>query len=78
VEVALTFSPGSARLSVHDSGKGFDLPANPAELSRTGHYGLANMQERANKVSGTIRVESAPGMGTRIDLTVHAGEEKAR
>ncbi|HXN55881.1 MAG TPA: sensor histidine kinase [Myxococcales bacterium] len=78
VEVALTFSPGEARLSVHDRGKGFDLPADPAELSRTGHYGLANMHERANKVSGSIRVESAKGLGTRIDLTVHAAEERAR
>ncbi len=42
-----------------------------------GHYGLANMRERARKVSGRVGIESAPGKGTRIELTVHAGEEHA-
>jgi signal transduction histidine kinase len=36
------------------------------------------MRERANKVSGRLRIESAPGRGTRIELTVHAGEERPR
>lgn len=78
VDVALTFAPGEARLRVQDRGLGFDLPVDPAELPRGGHYGLANMRERANKVSGSLRVESAKGAGTRIELTVHAAEERAR
>ena len=41
---------GEARLTVQDQGEGFELPADPASLSRAGHYGLANMRERANKV----------------------------
>ena len=78
VEVSLTFSPGAAQLAVQDHGQGFEQPKDPTELGRTGHYGLANMRERANKVSGRIRIESAPGQGTRIELTVHAGEEQTR
>ncbi len=78
VDVALTFAPGSCTLTVQDHGQGFALPddANAlAELGRQGHYGLANMRERANKVNGRIRLASAPGQGTRIELNVHAGEE---
>lgn len=75
IEVSLTFAPGSCTLAVQDHGKGFTLPSDPDQLSREGHYGLANMRERANKVGGRIRVASAPGKGTRIELTVHAGEE---
>jgi signal transduction histidine kinase len=81
VEVTLTFAPGACTLTVQDHGKGFALPDDPgalAELGRQGHYGLANMRERANKVGGRIRLASAPGKGTRIELNVHAGEEHPR
>jgi signal transduction histidine kinase len=78
VEVTLTFTSGNARLSVQDRGKGFALPSDPTSLSRDGHYGLANMRERANKVGGQIRMTSEPGKGTCIELTVHAGEEQER
>jgi len=77
VDVTLTFAPGVAQLLVKDHGKGFELPADPQELSRQGHYGLANMRERANKVSGRVTMASEPGAGTRVELTVHAGEEQA-
>src|SRR2546428_817801 len=78
IDVTLTFAPGKAKLAVQDRGKGFSLPADTTSLSREGHYGLANMRERANKVSGQIRMTSEPGKGTCIELTVHAGEEQER
>src|SRR5205085_6082609 len=78
VDVTLTFSQGHARLTVQDRGPGFKLPSDTAALSREGHYGLANMRERANKVSGQFRMTSEPGKGTCIELTVHAGEEQER
>ncbi|HEY5675348.1 MAG TPA: sensor histidine kinase, partial [Myxococcales bacterium] len=76
VEVTLTFAPGQAALRIHDHGKGFVVPAGSEALSPEGHYGLANMRERANKVGGKIRMASGPGQGTTIELTVHAGEEQ--
>jgi signal transduction histidine kinase len=78
VEVTLTFAEGKAQLTVKDQGKGFALPADATALSRDGHYGLANMRERANKVNGQIRMTSEPGKGTCIVLTVNAGEEPGR
>ncbi len=78
VEVTLTFAPGTATLSVKDHGGGFYVPADLQELSRQGHYGLANMRERANKVGGRVTMFSAPGSGTRVELAVHAGEEQDR
>lgn len=75
VEVTLTFTPGLASLAVQDRGPGFAQPAGDA-LSGESHYGLANMRERANKVRGRLRIDSAKGRGTRIELTVHAGEER--
>jgi signal transduction histidine kinase len=78
VDVTLTFQPGAAQLRVKDHGDGFALPSHPAALGRDGHYGLANMRERANKVGGEMRMTSEPGKGTCIELTVHAGEEQER
>ncbi|TMA41543.1 MAG: sensor histidine kinase [Deltaproteobacteria bacterium] len=78
VEVSLAFDEQRAKLTIHDRGPGFTLPSDPATLSRAGHYGLANMRERAKKVSGDFRMTSAPGKGTCIELGVHAGEELER
>ena len=72
VDVSLTFGPGAAVLSVHDRGKGFAITGAEAP---DGHYGLANMRERARKVDGTIRMRSEPGEGTSIELAVRAGGE---
>jgi two-component system, NarL family, sensor histidine kinase DegS len=65
VEVKLHFAPEAVHLSVGDDGKGFDLNAK-----RVGHYGLINMRERANKVTGSVIIDSAPGKGTRITFSV--------
>jgi len=78
VEVTLGFEPGQATLRIQDRGSGFVLPRDPAGLAREGHYGLANMQERARKVSGDLRMTSAPGQGTCVELVVSAGEELER
>ncbi len=53
-------------LAVQDDGKGF-VPGLPQ--SATGH-GLANMQARATALGGSLRVETSPGKGTRILLTL--------
>ena len=78
VKVTLAFEPGRARLRIQDQGRGFALPSDPEALAREGHYGLANMHERAKKVSGEFRMTSAPGKGTCIELAVNAGEELER
>lgn len=53
-------------LAVQDDGAGF-VPAAPR--SNAGH-GLGNMQARAAALGGNLRIESAPGKGTRVLLTL--------
>jgi signal transduction histidine kinase len=43
-------------------------------LERRGAFGLAGMQERAARLGGVLRVESAVGRGTRVVLNVEGGE----
>jgi CheY-like chemotaxis protein len=59
---------GSLRLVVEDSGPGFDIEAVRAK----GGLGLVSMRERARLAGGTFRIDSAPGRGTRVVLTVSA------
>ena len=64
VEIRLVQS--SARLSValHDNGCGFD-PAAATE-----GMGLTNLQRRAAKHGGTVRIDSAPAQGTTLTITL--------
>ena len=49
-------------LMVADNGRGFD----PGVERGPGHLGLANIARRAAEIGATVRIESAPGAGTRI------------
>jgi len=53
-------------LRVCDNGIGFDIPAHFTDLTRTGHFGLIGMRERATLVGGELVIVSAPGKGTQV------------
>jgi signal transduction histidine kinase len=55
-------------LTIEDAGTGFD----PASLERKAGLGFISMRERLRAVRGTVRVDSAPSRGTRIDVLVPA------
>lgn len=68
VDIRLGVARQSARqpllsLSVADDGCGFD--AATAE-----GFGLAGMRERVEGLGGEMRLQTAPGRGTRIDITL--------
>jgi signal transduction histidine kinase len=53
-------------LKVADDGVGFNLAAGSA----TGHHGLRNMTNRSRVLDGYLYIQSEPGRGTTISLTV--------
>jgi signal transduction histidine kinase/ActR/RegA family two-component response regulator len=56
-------------LRVSDQGKGF----NPESFDNAGAssgLGLLSMRERANRIGGTLVIESFPGQGCRLTLTL--------
>ena len=64
--VEIRAQEGEVRLEVADNGAGFDSTA-----PKSGHHsGLANMRRRAEALGGSLLVESAPGQGTRIIVTL--------
>jgi two-component sensor histidine kinase len=62
---AILFLPERVQLSVKDDGQGFD-----SQAPRPGHYGLINLQERANKLGATVNVEAKPGAGVHVTFSV--------
>ena len=55
----------SLTLTIQDDGIGFD----PFE-DRGAHFGIAIMRERALAVSGELFLDSMPGKGTRVSVTL--------
>ncbi|MEE1741352.1 sensor histidine kinase [Streptomyces sp. BE147] len=65
VGVTLSFMDDELALDVRDDGRGFDPDAVPP-AGRTGGFGLGGMRARAERVAGSVDVESGPGRGTAV------------
>jgi two-component system, NarL family, sensor histidine kinase DegS len=68
VQVAVSFgsTPGApVVMDIVDDGRGFDPTKTPKN-----HYGLINMRERARKAHGDVSINSSPGQGTRVRLSI--------
>jgi len=52
-------------LTISDKGAGFD----PAQVKST-RYGLTGMKERARLLGGATHIDSQPGKGTRVQVTL--------
>ena len=65
--------PNSLSLRVTDNGKGFVLPppnhAKSAHSNLSGN-GLRNLEARTANLGGQIQIETAPGQGTSLSITV--------
>lgn len=70
VSVRLILNPDTVTLEVADDGCGFIVPDRWLDLARQGHLGLLGAVERAEAVGGKLEVESRPGEGTLLRVTV--------
>lgn len=70
--VNLDFGEDEITLSVADNGRGL-ASAKIADLIRSGKLGIAGMKERAELVGGALDLQSIPGEGTRVVVTVRNG-----
>jgi signal transduction histidine kinase len=55
---------------VQDNGVGFDVEAVNHNYSSRGSLGMVNMRERADRIDGSLRLDSTPGHGTSVTLVV--------
>ncbi|MFE2984724.1 sensor histidine kinase [Streptomyces sp. NPDC059262] len=66
-EITLSFMDTAVALDIVDDGRGFDPASAPAG---DGGFGLPAMRSRAESLGGTFTVESAPGQGTAVAITL--------
>ena len=69
VQVTLEDLPAEIRLRVRDNGRGF----SDDDLAERRSMGLLGMQERALVLGGKVSIESAPGQGTAVSVTLPRG-----
>ena len=72
IKVAGSIEDNVLKFSVRDNGCGFDPDACPGVLD--GHFGLQGVRERVASFEGNIRIESTPGKGTRVSVSINAPE----
>jgi signal transduction histidine kinase len=74
VDVGLAEEGGRVVAVVADDGTGFDLAARERAI---GHFGIRGMRERARRIGGDLVIETHPVGGTRVIVSVPAGEPEA-
>jgi signal transduction histidine kinase len=65
--VTLDERDAKLNLEIRDQGAGFEVGA---EMNRPAGLGLMGMRERAEHLGGSLTVQSAPGKGTAVQVTV--------
>lgn len=60
----------SAVAEIEDDGAGFDVAALESDYASRGSLGMINLRERATLVKGKTVINSTPGKGTKITVTV--------
>src|SRR5262245_1865941 len=68
VEVVVDFTSHEVQLQIRDNGRGFEPKSWGA--SKRGHFGLLGIKERVASVFGVLSVDSAPGRGVRLLVTI--------
>jgi signal transduction histidine kinase/streptogramin lyase len=68
IEVEVDYVSRNLRVSVRDNGCGIDEKL--LQSGREGHWGLANMRERAERTGGRLKVSSRTNAGTVVRLSI--------
>ncbi|HKZ50162.1 MAG TPA: GAF domain-containing sensor histidine kinase, partial [Dehalococcoidia bacterium] len=66
VWLSVEASERAVRVAIKDDGPGFDVEA----ALRGSQLGLKTMKERAQSIGGALRIDSRPGVGTTLEVTV--------
>ncbi len=74
VVVSVTFAEYEVGLDVNDNGAGFDVSFVLGRLSAADRLGLLGMEERAELLGGKFEIQSSPGKGTKVTISIPMSE----
>ena len=66
LHLSLTKTANGCEARLGDNGEGFDIRSTEGST----HYGLKGMRERIRKIGGELDLQTAPGKGTEIKITI--------
>jgi len=64
IQVFISRQDKKLKIKIEDNGCGFEWPANLGQ----DHYGLRNMQKRADQINGIFSISSSVGQGTSVAI----------
>jgi signal transduction histidine kinase len=70
IEASIKFSLCEIVFEMMDDGVGFEMPPSLSRFTSRGRFGLLGIHEQAELLGGNIKVESAPGKGTRLTASI--------
>ena len=65
VQVLIHYEEAGLTLTVFDNGEGFNI-SDIKEFNKNGKAGLKNMETRTNSLSGKMKINTGPGLGTKL------------
>ncbi len=74
VHLMLDFRDSLVQVTVQDDGRGFNSASVLGAGDDRRGFGLLGMQERVALADGTLQIDSQPGRGTRLTITVPTGK----
>ncbi len=78
IAVELKEDPNTVFVLIKDDGKGFDVDKVMSSYEQRGSLGMINLRERTESVGGEMSMDSAPGHGTTIQLTIPKEQAERR
>lgn len=68
IVLTVEFGPRQLSVRIADDGKGMSTQRSHPDA--TAHFGLSGMRERAERLKASLAIDSAPGRGTEISLSL--------
>jgi signal transduction histidine kinase len=75
--IQISGGEGHAKIVVEDHGTGFDLSAKEECSCRDCGFGLFSIRERLRVMGGDVLIETVPGRGTKVSLSIGTGADNA-
>ena len=70
VDIAIAKQGPFMHIQVVDNGVGFDLGDSGPRAGKSSGYGLFSIRERLTSLGGIVKINSLPGEGTQVSITV--------
>ena len=70
IRIDIALKPEDVIVRIADNGVGFDVEKVQAQYVERGSFGMMNMEERTELIGGRLSLQSQPGKGTVVTVTV--------